>query len=73
MRLLASIALMLLLPLSLGCRKKQSSETAGVDTSANISAPMPPETDTATTIADFTFEQRQVYVPPGQVEGWRGE
>lgn len=61
MRLLASIALMLLLPLSLGCRKQQSDETGGVDTTANISAPAPAVTDTATTIADFSFEQRQVY------------
>lgn len=61
MRPLASIALMLLLPLSLGCRKQQSSETGGVDTTTNISAPAPAVTDTATTIADFTFEQRQIY------------
>ena len=62
MRLLASIALMLLLPLSLGCRKQQSSETGGVDTTENISAaPAPAVTDTATAIADFSFEQRQIY------------
>lgn len=62
MRLLASIALMLLLPLSLGCRKQQSNETGGVDTTTNISAPPAPAvTDTATAIADFSFEQRQIY------------
>lgn len=61
MRVLASIALMLLLPLSLGCRKQQSDETGGVDTTSNISAPAPAVTDTATTIADFTFEQRGIY------------
>jgi hypothetical protein len=60
MRLLASIALMLLLPLSLGCKRQQSSETGGVDTTTNISsAPAPAVTDTATTPADFGFEQRQ--------------
>ena len=63
MRLLASIALMLALPLSLGCRKQQSSsETGGVDTSQNMAAaPAPAVTDTATTIADFGFDQRQEF------------
>lgn len=61
MRLLASIALMLLLPLSLGCRKQQSDETGGVDTTNLSAAPAPAVTDTATTIADFGFEQRQEF------------
>ena len=63
MRLLASIALMLLLPLSLGCRKQQQSdETGGVDTTQDLSAaPAPVVTDTATTVGDFGFDQRQEF------------
>lgn len=62
MRLLASIALMLVLPLSLGCRKQQSNETGGVDTTENFSAaPAPVVTDTATTVGDFGFDQRQEF------------
>jgi hypothetical protein len=60
MRLLASIALILLLPLSLGCGREQADETGGVDTTQSISAvPEPAMTDTATTAADFGFDQRQ--------------
>jgi hypothetical protein len=61
MHLRAFIAIMLVLPLSLGCRRQQSSETGGVDTTQNIAAPEPDMTDTATTIADFSFEQRQEF------------
>jgi hypothetical protein len=62
MRLLALTAIVLMLPISLGCRKQQSSETGGVDTSQNIAAaPAPAVTDTATTPADFSFEQRQEF------------
>jgi hypothetical protein len=59
MRLLASIALILLLPLSSGCGRDRADETGGVDTTTNISAaPEPAVTDTATTAADFGFDQR---------------
>ncbi len=60
MRLLAFTALVLMLPISLGCRRQQSSETGGVDTTANVpAAPAPAMTDTATTAGDFSFDQRQ--------------
>jgi hypothetical protein len=62
MRLLASIALILLLPLSLGCGREQADETGGVDTTANMTAtPTPSVTDTATAVSDFGFEQRQEF------------
>lgn len=60
MRLLASIALILLLPLSSGCGRDGADETGGLDTTTNMTAaPEPALTDTATTPADFGFEQRQ--------------
>ena len=61
MRLFVFTALILLLPISLGCRKQQSSETGGMDTtSANLAGePAPAVTDTATTPGDFGFDQRQ--------------
>jgi hypothetical protein len=62
MRLLAFTAVMLMLPISLGCRRQQSSETGGVDTTTNVAAaPAPAVTDTATTPADFSFDQRQLF------------
>jgi hypothetical protein len=62
MRLLALTALVLMLPISLGCRKQQSSETAGVDTTQDLAAaPAPAVTDTATTPGDFSFDQRQEF------------
>ena len=61
MRLLAFTAIVLMLPMSLGCRKQQqSNETGGVDTTQNLAAaPAPVVTDTATTPGDFSFDQRQ--------------
>jgi hypothetical protein len=62
MSLRTFIAILLVLPISLGCRRQQSSETAGVDTSQTIAAaPAPAVTDTATTVGDFSFEQRQEF------------
>jgi hypothetical protein len=64
MHLRAFIAIMLVLPLSPGCRRQQSSdsETGGVDTTENLAgAPAPAVTDTATTAGDFSFEQRQEF------------
>lgn len=62
MRLLASIAVILLLPLSLGCGRDRVDETGGVDTTTNMTpAPEPAVTDTATIPADFGFEQRQEF------------
>jgi hypothetical protein len=62
MHLRAFIAILLVLPLSLGCRRQQSNETGGVDTTGNIAeAPAPAVTDTATTVGDFSFEQRQEF------------
>jgi len=60
MRLLALAAMTLVLAVSLGCRKQRSNETGGADTTQNVAvAPAPAVTDTATTVADFSFEQRQ--------------
>ena len=62
MRLLAFTAVMLMLPISLGCRRQQSSDTGGVDTTTNLeAAPAPAVTDTATTPGDFSFDQRQLF------------
>ena len=62
MRLLAFAALVLLLPLSLGCRRQQSNETGGVDTTQNVAAaPVPAVTDTATATGDFAFDQRDLF------------
>jgi hypothetical protein len=62
MRLLAFAALVLLLVVPQGCRRQQSDETAGVDTSQNVAAAAAPSvTDTATTAGDFSFEQRQEF------------
>ncbi len=60
MRLLASIALILLLPLSLGCGRDRADETGGLDTTTNMTAaPEPALPDTAAAPADFGFEQRR--------------
>ena len=62
MYLRAFITIMLVLPLALGCRREQSSDTGGVDTTQNIAeAPAPAVTDTATTVGDFSFQQRQEF------------
>jgi hypothetical protein len=60
MRPLAFTSLMLMLAASLGCRRQQSSDTGGIDTTESVAAaPDPAVTDTATTVGDFSFEQRE--------------
>jgi hypothetical protein len=59
MRRLICAGLALLLTVTLGCRKKQTSETAGVDTTT---APtVAPALDTAPPAPAFGFDQRQEF------------
>lgn len=53
----------LLLTISAGCRKKQTSETAGVGdtTRAATAAPAPEVRDTAPAVREFGFSQRQEF------------
>jgi hypothetical protein len=62
MRRLTCAGLALLFAVTLGCRKKQTSETGGFgDTTSPAASPAPEVTDTAPTVRDFGFDQRQEF------------
>jgi hypothetical protein len=57
-----AVACAFLLALSIGCRSKTTSDTGGLSDTSSTSATLPPAaTDTASTVRDFSFDQRQEF------------